>query len=119
MKGIRVYIAGPITNGDQLRNIGVAIEAFNSLLSMGYVPFCPHAMTYTAHMVCPRAHGEWMEFDYQWLEQCHCVLRLPGESTGADLEVVHAGSNGIPVFHTIGDMDVWFRQTMGVTNATI
>jgi len=38
------------------------------------------------------------------LQHCNAVLRLPGESTGADQDVAIAVERGIPVFHRIEDI---------------
>ena len=38
------------------------------------------------------------------LEHCDAVLRLPGESTGADQDVAIAERRGIPVYHRIEDI---------------
>ena len=44
------------------------------------------------------------------LEQCAAVLRLPGESTGADQDVAIARRRGIPVFTELDEIpgpDEW------------
>jgi hypothetical protein len=38
------------------------------------------------------------------LEHCDAVLRLPGESTGADQDVAIAQRRGIPVYHHIEEI---------------
>ncbi|WP_251151727.1 DUF4406 domain-containing protein [Cellulosimicrobium sp. Marseille-Q4280] len=38
------------------------------------------------------------------LEHCDAVLRLPGESTGADLDVAIATERGLPVYHDVADV---------------
>ena len=38
------------------------------------------------------------------LEHCDAVLRLPGESTGADQDVVIAEQRGLPVYYALGDV---------------
>jgi hypothetical protein len=38
------------------------------------------------------------------LEHCDAVLRLPGESTGADQDVAIARRRGLPVFHAIEEI---------------
>lgn len=45
-----------------------------------------------------------MEVDYEWINVCDCILRLPGKSTGADLEVAHASMKGIPVFYSLEEL---------------
>ncbi len=41
-----------------------------------------------------------MEIDFAWLESCDVVLRLDGESSGADREVEHAKNKGIKVVYS-------------------
>jgi hypothetical protein len=38
------------------------------------------------------------------LEHCDAVLRLPGESTGADRDVAIARRRGIPVYHHVDEI---------------
>ena len=38
------------------------------------------------------------------LEHCDAVLRLPGESTGADQDVAIAHRRGIPVYHRVEEI---------------
>jgi hypothetical protein len=52
-------------------------------------------------MLFPRPYEFWLELDNQFLPCCAALLRLPGESSGADKEVQLAQSLGIPVFTEI------------------
>jgi len=47
---------------------------------------------------------EWLEWDFAWLDQCDWVLRLDGESRGADMEVERALAHGKKVFYSIEDI---------------
>ena len=38
------------------------------------------------------------------LQHCDAVLRLPGESRGADQDVAIARDRGIPVYHSLGEI---------------
>lgn len=103
MKSRLVYIAGPYTKGDVAQNVRNAILAADRLAKAGYVPFIPH-LTHFWHLLCPHEWEFWLEQDLHWLEACDCVLRLPGESIGADREVEHAQELGIPVYLSIGQL---------------
>lgn len=96
-----VYVAGPYTKGDVARNVATAIEAAETLLNLGHTPFVPH-LTHFWHLLYPHPYETWLAYDNVWLMQCDAVLRLPGESAGADAEVCLAVKLGIPVFHSIG-----------------
>jgi hypothetical protein len=107
--GLRVYVAGPITLGDYMANIRQAILAGERLLSLGFTPYVPH-LNYTWHMLYPKTLQQWLALDMEWLFQCHCLLRLPGPSVGADFEVQYAQAHDIPVFTEIDDLIMYRRQ---------
>ena len=96
----KVYIAGPYTKDDVAQNVRKAVLAGDRLAQAGYVPFIPH-LTHFWHLLCPHLWAFWMIQDMQWLEACDCVLRLPGESVGADREVERAQELGIPVYSSV------------------
>ncbi|OWK34349.1 hypothetical protein FRUB_10320 [Fimbriiglobus ruber] len=52
-------------------------------------------------------HEDWMGVDLPWVAVSDAVLRLPGLSTGADLETAEAMGRGIPVFHSVADVIAW------------
>lgn len=93
----RVYISGPLTLGNRNLNLFQAFEAHRQLIKAGFAPLNPMIT-----MLCPFApdveHSEWLDCDLPWVEVCDVVVRLPGESKGADLETAHARLHGIPVF---------------------
>lgn len=95
---LRVYVAGPYTKGDVAMNVRAAIEAADRILKAGHVPFLPH-LTHFWHLVCPGPYEQWIDFDLKWLPVCDALVRLPGESRGADGEVAAAEELGLPVFH--------------------
>lgn len=104
----RIYIAGPISRGDLAANIKQATDAARQLIAAGYAPFCPQLTCYlggdTPTVSGGVSHDEWMEVDLPWVSVADAVLRLPGESTGADMETDLADSLGIPVFHSVDDI---------------
>lgn len=56
----------------------------------------PHLTHYwDAHT--PKEWSEWLVYDSYWLERCSYVVRMAGESKGADAECALATSLGIPV----------------------
>lgn len=98
----RVYVAGPYTKGDVVLNVRAAILAADALLTAGYIPFLPHTTMFW-HLVAPHEIEVWYDYDLAWLRQCEAVVRLPGESTGADAEVAAAKELGIPVYGGVGE----------------
>lgn len=55
-------------------------------------------------------HADWMGADLPWVRVAGAILRLPGESTGADLEVAEATAHAIPVFHSAEDVIRWAKS---------
>lgn len=92
-----VYVAGPLTTGDIEFNVKEAIRVGNALIEAGYAPIVPHL---SVHMdrVSPWPYETWMEIDFALLEVCAFVVRLPGDSPGADRECFLAMALGIPVY---------------------
>lgn len=112
----RVYIAGPISKGDLHHNIKQATDAFMELLRAGYAPFCPHwsafadgpvretdgeISAYARTLPAGTTHDDWIGVDLPWVSVAHAVLRLPGESVGADAETDCAEQLGIPVYRSL------------------
>ena len=98
-----VYVAGPYS-GDVLHNTRNAVFQADILRSAGFTPFIPHAMTLPWDLAFPHDYEFWLEFDFRWVARCDAVLRLPGESAGADREVRMAKSLGIPVFASVVEL---------------
>lgn len=101
-----VYIAGPISKGDLQHNIDVARDAGRKLLEAGFSVLVPQLTCFFSSnnpSICGGgiAHEVWMESDLAWVLVSDCVLRLPGESMGADKEVAFAEAHRIPVYHDI------------------
>lgn len=97
---MRIYIAGPYTKGDVAINVSKAIEAASELLYMGHTPFVPH-LSHFWHLVSPQDYEVWTAWGIVWLELCEAVLRLPGESEGADKECAWALAHGMIVYRSL------------------
>lgn len=97
----RIYIAGPISTGarnmsDRLANVGAGIDAMRTLVAHGYAPLCP-MLSHYADPTDELGWDSWLEVCLAWVRKADVVVRLPGESRGADLEVAYAQDRGIPV----------------------
>lgn len=97
---MRVYVAGPLTQGGHTHNIRKAILAATALLDAGHAPFLPH-INYAWDMVTPRDYEVWMDLCLEWVGQCKALIRLLGHSYGSDREVALAISLGIPVYNSV------------------
>lgn len=124
MRRLRVYVAGPISRGDLAENVNRAGYAFRRLAGAGLAPLCPHWSVYSGGAVTDAygnvtaratangngmTHGEWLAVDLAWVAVADAVLRLPGESAGADEEVRFAIMAGIPVFTSVEHVVKWAK----------
>ena len=98
----RVYVAGPYSSGDTATNVQNAIEAGDQLLKAGIAPYIPHLNHYW-HELYPHDWGEWLALDKEWLLLCDAVVRLFGESKGADRECEWAREAGIPIYGSVAE----------------
>jgi len=105
-----VYISGPITNGMRhpkrkamlkhvLRAIGVGI----TMIKSGLAPIIPHLdWLFGWHKRGKTITWEkFLNWDLMVINNCDAVYRLPGKSTGADIEVRYAKKQRKPVFYNI------------------
>lgn len=118
-----VYVGGPISKGDLDHNKRQALEAANELLLAGLVPIVPHLSIFWSEYCPPRPepdgvdkHGDyaiWLPYDLALLGICQVVLRLPGESRGADHEVEVALKKGIKVCYSVQEVLDHFKVKAG------
>lgn len=100
-----VYIAGPYSKPDPCENTHAAIEAANRITDV-CAPLIPH-LSHFWHTMTPKPYKFWLALDLQYLARCDALLRLPGESAGADAEIVKAHDWGIPVFYDEPTLREW------------
>jgi hypothetical protein len=103
MKLKYVYIASPYTKGDVAVNVRRNIACGEALTFYGLIPFIP-LLGHFWHIMFPHDAEFWYELDLQWIHKCDALLRLPGDSTGADKEVNYAKENNIPVFFSVEEL---------------
>lgn len=127
----RVYVASAISRGDLTDNINRAIDAGRDLMRAGFAPLVPHTSafwggathgwvaapdgnmskhTYAVATVGGfegATHADWLGIDIPWVLVSDAVLRLPGESAGADQETAAARAAGIPVFESVAEVVAW------------
>ena len=95
---MRVYIAGPYTQGDTTANVRRAMKAGLFLMVHNFAVHVPHLY----HFMELQEHHDyefWLKHDLKWLEACTHVLRLSGHSPGADREVDRARALNLEIFH--------------------
>jgi len=105
---IKVYIASPYTKGDVAVNVKTQMDTADELMNKGFVPFTP-LYSHFQHMAHPRPYEDWLKLDFEWIPVCDCILRLPGDSSGADNEVEFAITNNILVFYSLNDLCKYYN----------
>ena len=95
-----VYIASPYTLGDKLKNVYRQIDVADQLMNDGFCPVVP-LLTHYQEERHHKSYEDWMKIDFEKLKRCDALLRLEGQSSGADREVKFAIENRIPVFYDI------------------
>jgi len=100
---MKIYLAGPYTKGDVGQNVHNAIKTADKLVEKGHTPYIPH-LTHFWHLVSPKPWEFWCNLDAEFLVLCDALLRIPGESTGADREVKLAQKHGLPVYYNVNDI---------------
>ncbi len=114
---LSVYIAGPVSHGQPQSQIDLsnpvvverlekALSVGSSIISHGLWPYIPH-LTIAWNHYQPHAQEYWLELDRFWLSRCDALLRLPGDSDGADAEVAEAERLALPIFHNERTLYEW------------
>jgi len=120
-RDLLIYVAGPISRGPLRANVEQACAAGIRLMKAGLSVHVPHltcfmGQVYTADggavpevLPAGTAIEDWYGMSLTEVRRCDAVLRLPGESTGADLEVAEAVSHGRPVFYSAEEVIAWSK----------
>ena len=98
-----IYISSPYSIGDQVLNVRRQLEAADRLLEKGHIPFCP-CLLHFWHFVSPKSWDEWLRIDRAFIPRCDALLRLEGDSVGADLEVEEAKRLGLPIYYSVSSI---------------
>lgn len=103
------------TREGRAANVAKAEEYGKEVLLSGHVPVIPHKIS--SHWdEDPRlaelfGHVEWLElFCYPLLQGCHAIYLYPGweHSKGATMEHAFAKAHGIPIVHTVEELQRLF-----------
>lgn len=95
-----IYVAGPLTQGNTIRNVRAAIAAGTAILEAGHAAYVPH-LSVVWDWVTPQDYETWMALDFEIIKRCDGLLRLPGRCPGCEREVALAGRLNLPVFPSL------------------
>jgi hypothetical protein len=115
-----IYVSGPISRGNLRENVRRACAAGRRLMAAGLAVIVPHLSVYlgqehAAGCLIPEALPEgttlaqWHACGVLTVGRCDAVLRLPGDSLGADLECAEARRLGVPVFEDEERLVAWAK----------
>lgn len=116
-KPLLVLIAGPYlsgTGGDATKIAAnrARLESYAlPIYQRGHLPLVGEWMALPIiHAAGGREHGDDVFNAYQYpvaarlLERCDAVLRIPGESRGADLDVERARQRGLAIYRSVDEL---------------
>lgn len=113
-KPLLILIAGPYrsgTGGDPAliaRNLAVLEEAAGPIFRLGHVPMIGEWAALPILRTLDASDAEsgdvMYETAHRLLQHCDAVLRLPGESVGADQDVAIARERGLPVYRSVDEI---------------
>jgi hypothetical protein len=99
LKNNLIFLAGPMMGAGEEQQVHVreALIDADRIREAGYLPYVPHLNIFW-DMVAPRARDWWMAMNKDWLLLAGALVRRPGPSVGADLELRWAKAIKLPVF---------------------
>lgn len=103
------YVASPYTKGDIQMNLVKHKLAGNELINLGYLPILPLLYHYQDELF-PQPYEKWMDICLTLLQRADCLLRLDGDSNGADREVELAKECLMPVFYSINELEEYWNE---------
>ena len=103
------YVAGPYTIGDPEKNTYAAIEVGDQIIREFWpdlMPIVPH-LSHWWNSSVKYDYGFWIAYTMEQARRCDIMLRIPGESKGADGEVMECCRAGKPVVYSLFDLGEW------------
>lgn len=107
MEKAMVYVAGPITS-NPFGCVRESVPVFLELREMGLVPFMPQ-WSVLPEMIEKIDYEVWLEHDFDIIRHCQAIVRLPGDSPGADREGMFGAELGIPIFLWPDDKEAIYK----------
>jgi hypothetical protein len=112
-----VYVASPYTRGHNGWNVHFQARTFKRLLDDKLVTPIAPLWSHLQELILPQPYEDWLSYDFELIERCDALMRLNAElpevnysiseSLGADRELAHARSLGLPTFFSIEELYKW------------
>ncbi|MCK5017483.1 MAG: DUF4406 domain-containing protein [Candidatus Peribacteraceae bacterium] len=103
MRRTVIYLACPMTKGNWTTNVRQCLQFAEELFTKGYTPIAP-VLTWFWDIVHYHSHEDWLEYAFGLVAVSDAVLRVPGVSEGADMELDYAVRHDIPIYTDINDL---------------
>lgn len=129
VKPLLILIAGPYRSGtgdDPVllrRNLTRLEQAAWPVFQKGHVPMIGELVALPVlssagvyRIDDPLSEAVLYPTAYRLLQHCNAVLRLPGDSRGADQDVAIAHEQGIPVYYSIDDLPTLQTQPAALSD---
>lgn len=100
------YLAGPFSS-NPVANTRNAIVIADRIQATGLLTVHVPHLNILWDFICPHDDQYWLDYDYAILVRSNVLLRIPGDSPGADDEVPYAMERDIPVFYTEMELLYW------------
>lgn len=97
MRRAVIYLACPMTIGGFDFNTRKCLEIADRLMVKGYCPI-PPVLSFLWGVYSPKSHEDWLQHDFSLIRVSDGVLRIKGDSEGADREMDFAVRHDVPVF---------------------
>lgn len=123
-KPLLILIAGPYLSGtggepEKIAANRARLESYAlPIYQRGHIPMVGEWLALPIiHAAGGRTHGDAVFHQYQYpvaarlLQRCDGVLRIPGESSGADLDVARATALGLPVYTSVDALPMGHPQS--------
>jgi hypothetical protein len=126
-EALRVFVSGPYSASTQKeidRNISIAVRMGCDVAHAGHFPVVPHAHGGMIDFAHKHYYGAELSYDY-WIAWCLAelatcdVVLCYAQSPGADVEVAHARTLGIPVVGLVDDLAGIRKRDGGLRNGRV
>lgn len=109
MGKIKVYLAGPYTfpKGEEQENVNRMIDYAQQIPDKFwvYIPLLIHYI----QIRHPKSYKYCMQYEQVAIDVCDCLLRMSGESKGADEEIKYIKKQGKPVFYSVEELEEYYN----------
>ena len=96
-----IYIAGPLKakkECDIIENVTRAVKVGGMVFELGHECIIPHLFWYSHRLIgWPVNDDQALAYCFRLVNRCDALIRLPGESEGADKEVATLTKKNRPV----------------------